>query len=30
MMGLKIRNFSTLEQISLEELIPQDNFYRRL
>src|SRR2546423_5023605 len=30
MMATKKRNFSPLEDISLEELVPQDNFYRRL
>lgn len=30
MMGLKERKFSTLESISLEGLVPTDNFYRRL
>ena len=31
MMGLKERNFHPLpEDISLEELVPKDNFYRRL
>jgi transposase len=30
MMGTKIRTFSTLESLSLEELVPKDNFYRRL
>jgi transposase len=30
MMGTKIRTFSPLESLSLEELVPKDNFYRRL
>jgi len=30
MMGIKKRHFSPLEDISLEELVPKDNFYRRL
>ena len=31
MMGTKIRNFAPLpDDLSLEELVPQDNFYRRL
>lgn len=30
MMGLKERQFSTLERISLEELVPKDSFYRHL
>jgi transposase len=31
MMGIKQRNFSPLPQdLSLEELVPEDNFYRRL
>jgi transposase len=30
MMGIKTRNFSTLENGSLEELVPEDNFYRYL
>jgi transposase len=30
MMGTKERNFSSLEDLSLEELVPKDNFYRRL
>ena len=30
MMGTKERNFAPLENVSLEELVPQDNFYRRL
>jgi hypothetical protein len=30
MMGIKTRNFSPLENVSLEELIPKDNFYRCL
>jgi hypothetical protein len=30
MMGIKIRNFSPLPNLSLEELLPKDNFYRRL
>lgn len=27
MMGTKIRNFSPLPDLSLEELVPKDNFY---
>jgi transposase len=30
MMGIKERSFSPLQNISLEELVPKDNFYRRL
>jgi transposase len=30
MMGTKIRNFAALPNLSLEELVPKDNFYRRL
>ena len=30
MMGIKQRHFSPLENISLEELVPMDHFYRRL
>jgi transposase len=30
MMGTKERNFLYLEELSLEELVPGDNFYRRL
>jgi transposase len=31
MMGIKERNFQPLpEDISLEDLVPEDNFYRRL
>ena len=31
MMGMKIRSFEPLPQdVSLEELVPEDNFYRRL
>jgi transposase len=30
MMGIKERNFRPLPNLSLEELVPQDNFYRRL
>ena len=30
MMATKERNFSPLKDLSLEELVPQDNFYRRL
>src|ERR687885_1168359 len=30
MMGTKIRNFALLPELSLEELVPKDNFYRRL
>ena len=30
MMGTKIRNFVPLPDLSLEELVPKDNFYRRL
>ena len=29
-MGKKIRNFAPLPDLSLEELVPKDNFYRRL
>jgi hypothetical protein len=30
MMGKKIRDFVPLPNLSLEELVPKDNFYRRL
>src|SRR5215216_5858653 len=30
MMGIKERNFRPLPNLSLEELVPQDNFYRHL
>ena len=30
MMGIKERDFSSLEDLSLEDLVPEDNFYRRL
>src|SRR4051812_15504268 len=30
MMGIKQRHFFPLENISLEELVPKDHFYRRL
>lgn len=30
MMGTKIRTFAPLPNLSLEELVPKDNFYRRL
>ena len=30
MMGTKIRNFAPLTDLSLVELVPKDNFYRRL
>ena len=30
MMAIKDRNFLSLEDLSLEELVPEDNFYRRL
>jgi transposase len=30
MMGTKERNFSPIKGVSLEELVPKDNFYRRL
>ena len=30
MMGTKTRNFAPLPDLSLEELVPQANFYRRL
>jgi transposase len=30
MMGTKTRNFTPLPDLSLEELVPKDNFYRRL
>ena len=30
MMATKERNFSPLEDLSLEDLLPEDNFYRRL
>ena len=29
MMGMKERNFSPLPDLSLDELVPEDNFYRR-
>jgi transposase len=29
-MGTKLRNFAPLPDLSLEELVPKDNFYRRL
>lgn len=29
-MGTKIRDFAPLPELSLEELVPKDNFYRRL
>jgi hypothetical protein len=29
-MGTKIRNFAPVSDLSLEELVPKDNFYRRL
>jgi len=29
MMGAKIRNFSPLNGLSLEELVPKDSFYRQ-
>ena len=28
MMGTKIRDFAPLPDLSLEELVPKDNFYR--
>jgi hypothetical protein len=28
--GTKIRNFAPLPDLSLEALVPKDNFYRRL
>jgi transposase len=30
MMGTKQRHFSSLQDVSLDELVPEDNFYRRL
>jgi len=30
MMGTGTRNFALLPDLSLEELVPKDNFYRRL
>lgn len=30
MMGTKQRDFSSFQDVSLEELVPEDNFYRRL
>jgi transposase len=30
MMGTKVRSFAPLPDLSLEELVPKDNFYRRL
>ncbi len=30
MMGTKLRNFAPLTDLSLEELVPKDNFYRYL
>ena len=30
MMGLKAREFAPLSAVSLEELVPQDHFYRHL
>lgn len=30
MMGTKIRHFYPLPNLSLEELVPKENFYRRL
>jgi hypothetical protein len=30
MLGTKIRAFAPLANLSLEELVPKDNFYRRL
>jgi transposase len=30
MMGTKIRNFAPVSELSLEEFVPKDNFYRRL
>ncbi len=30
MMGAKIRTFAPLPDLSLEELVPKHNFYRRL
>ena len=30
MMATKERNFSPLEELSLEDLVPEENFYRRL
>lgn len=30
MMGIKVREFAPLPDLSLEELVPKDSFYRRL
>lgn len=30
MMGAKVRNFAPVSDLSLEELVPKDNFYRHL
>lgn len=30
MMGIKERQFMPLERITLEQLVPQDNFYRQV
>ncbi len=30
MMGTKIREFAPLPDLSLEQIVPKDNFYRRL
>ena len=30
LMGIKIRNFAPLPDLSLEVLLPRDNFYRHL
>ena len=30
MIGTKLRDFAPLPDLSLEELVPKDNFYRRL
>ena len=30
MMGIKARVFAPVEHLSLEELVPQDHFYRQL
>jgi hypothetical protein len=30
MMGTKLHDFAPLPNLSLEELVPKDNFYRRL
>jgi hypothetical protein len=30
MMGIKQRHFAPLEQITLEQLVPQDQFYRQV